>query len=66
MDLACVGRPQGDREKLLQNYRKLGLNVSLAADAVEAGIQQTWQLLVANQPTPTGAAGLVGARRHTR
>jgi predicted phage terminase large subunit-like protein len=44
-----VGRSQTDSDQLLQMYRKLGLDLSLAADTEESGIHETRQLLVTNR-----------------
>lgn len=45
IDPAARGRGQRDGEQLLANYQDLGLDVSLANNAVEAGLQTVWQLL---------------------
>ena len=45
IDPAARGRGQKDGEQLLQNYRDLGLNLSPAKNAVEAGLFDVWQRL---------------------
>jgi hypothetical protein len=42
IDPAARGRSQADGETLLDQYRALGLNLSLANNAVEAGIYEVW------------------------
>jgi hypothetical protein len=49
IDPASRGRSQRDGQQLIQNYIDLGLNVTPANNAVEAGIQQVWNLLVSGQ-----------------
>lgn len=46
IDPASRGRSQRDGAQLLRNYIDLGLAVTPAENAVEAGLQQTWELLV--------------------
>ncbi|WP_230684286.1 hypothetical protein, partial [Streptococcus pneumoniae] len=43
IDPASRGRGQKDGEQLLQNYIDLGLRVTPAINAVEAGIYEVWQ-----------------------
>lgn len=45
IDPAARGRSQKDGEQLLATYREHGLNLTLANNAVEAGILEVWQLL---------------------
>lgn len=45
IDPAARGRGQKDGEQLLQNYVDLGLHLSPAVNAVEAGIFEVWQRL---------------------
>ena len=45
IDPAARGRAQSDGMQLLQTYTDLGLKLSLANNAVEAGIYETWQRL---------------------
>lgn len=45
IDPAARGRGQKDGVALLDLYNDLGLNLSLANNAVEAGIYEVWQLL---------------------
>ena len=45
-DPAARGRSQHDGERLIQLYRGAGLNLTIADNAVEAGIYTTWQRLV--------------------
>lgn len=45
IDPAARGRGQKDGERLLQNYIDLGLHLSPAVNAVEAGLYETWQRL---------------------
>lgn len=42
IDPAARGRAQGDGEKLIDGYRNLGLTLSPAQNAVEAGIYDVW------------------------
>ncbi len=49
IDPAARGRSQIDGRQLIQIYYDLGLNLTAAENAVEAGIQDTWQLLVSGQ-----------------
>jgi len=44
-DPAARGSSQRDGEKLLDLYRQLGLNLTLADNAVDAGIYDTWAAL---------------------
>ena len=46
MDPAGLGSSQIDGRQLIEIYRQLGLNISEAMNAVEAGITDCWQLLV--------------------
>lgn len=45
MDPAARGRSQVDGQQLMQMYKDLGLDVTSAINAVEAGIQETWERL---------------------
>lgn len=45
IDPAARGRGQKDGDQLLQNYRDLGLKLTTANNAVEAGIYDIWSLL---------------------
>ena len=45
IDPAARGRGQKDGEQLFQDYRDLGLDLSMANNAVEAGIYQVWTRL---------------------
>lgn len=45
IDPAARGRGQKDGDKLWQNYIDLGLDLTKAVNAVEAGLMQGWQLL---------------------
>lgn len=45
IDPAARGRGQRDGEQLLANYQDLGLDVVIANNAVEAGLQNVWQML---------------------
>ena len=45
IDPAARGRSQRDGKKLLDDYRRLGLDLQPAKNAVEAGIARVWQLL---------------------
>lgn len=45
IDPAARGRGQKDGEQLLQNYLDLGLNLSLAKNAVVAGLDEMWMRL---------------------
>jgi hypothetical protein len=45
IDPAARGRSQNDGEQLLKTYRDLGLKLSEADNAVEAGIYAVWQRL---------------------
>jgi len=45
IDPASKGRSQGDGEQLISTYRKLGLTLSEAVNAVEAGIYAVWTRL---------------------
>lgn len=49
IDPASRGRSQRDGQQLIQNYIDLGLKVSPAENAVEAGLQQVWNLLVSGK-----------------
>lgn len=46
IDPAARGRSQVDGKQLIQSYRDLGLNVSLANNAVDTGISELWQRMV--------------------
>jgi phage terminase large subunit-like protein len=43
IDPASRGRSQADGTQLMQNYKELGLQVTPAVNAVDAGIQAVWQ-----------------------
>jgi hypothetical protein len=43
IDPAARGRQQGDGERLMEQYRTLGLNLIAANNAVEAGLYDVWQ-----------------------
>lgn len=43
IDPASRGRSQKDGEQLLENYQDLGLDLTTAVNAVEAGIYDVWQ-----------------------
>lgn len=45
IDPAARGRGQGDGNQLLQNYQDLGLRLTVANNAVHAGIDTVWQRL---------------------
>jgi hypothetical protein len=45
IDPASRGRQQGDGEQLLAQYKQLGLNLTIANNAVEAGIYEVWTRL---------------------
>jgi phage terminase large subunit-like protein len=45
IDPASRGRAQADGKKLIEEYQKLGLHVTPANNAVEAGLLATWQLM---------------------
>jgi phage terminase large subunit-like protein len=45
IDPAARGRSQKDGEQLMQQYQDLGLNLTAADNAVEAGIYAVWQRL---------------------
>jgi phage terminase large subunit-like protein len=49
IDPACLGSSQIDGRTLMQIYRQLGLNLSPAENAVEAGITEVWNLLVSGR-----------------
>lgn len=46
IDPAARGRGQGDGEQLLVNYRNQGLDLTVANNTVEAGIQLVWELML--------------------
>lgn len=45
IDPASRGRSQGDGKQLIQQYREQGLDLTEAANAVEAGLFATWERL---------------------
>lgn len=45
IDPAAQGRSQADGEQLIALYRRFGLHLQPAVNAVEAGIYATWQLM---------------------
>lgn len=49
IDPAARGRGQRDGQELLQNYLDLGLDIEPSQNAVEAGIEQCWQLFSAGR-----------------
>lgn len=49
MDPAALGSSQIDGRTLMQLYTDLGLSLSPAINAVEAGISEVWQLLVSGR-----------------
>ncbi len=49
IDPACLGSSQIDGRTLMQLYSKLGLHLSPAENAVEAGITEVWNLLVSGR-----------------
>jgi phage terminase large subunit-like protein len=49
IDPACLGSSQIDGRTLMQIYSKLGLHLSPAVNAVEAGITEVWNLLVSGR-----------------
>jgi phage terminase large subunit-like protein len=49
IDPASRGRGQKDGEQLLELYREMGLDLSMADNAVEAGIYDVWTLLSAGK-----------------
>ena len=49
IDPGARGRSQKDGEKLIENYRDLGLDVEIAVNTVEAGISLVWEMLSTGQ-----------------
>ncbi len=49
IDPAARGRAATDGRELMQMYYDLGLQLTAAQNAVEAGLQEVWQLLVSGQ-----------------
>ncbi|MDP2734867.1 MAG: hypothetical protein Q8P12_01525, partial [bacterium] len=49
IDPAAAGRSQKDGIQLLKIYRDIGIPLSMAKNAVDAGIVKVWQLLVSGQ-----------------
>jgi phage terminase large subunit-like protein len=49
IDPASRGRSQKDGEQLIQVYKDLGLDVTAAVNAVEAGLQAVWEHLVSGR-----------------
>ena len=49
IDPASRGRSQVDGRQLIQDYRDLGLDITEAKNAVEAGLYDVWQMLVSGQ-----------------
>jgi hypothetical protein len=49
IDPAAAGRSQVDGEQLLQNYIDLGLDLDLAENAVDAGLDIVWTRLVSSR-----------------
>jgi terminase large subunit-like protein len=49
IDPACLGSSQTDGRTLMQLYGRLGLHLTPAENAVEAGITEVWNLLVSGR-----------------
>ena len=49
IDPAANGRSQKDGEQLFEVYRRLGLNIDIAANAIEAGIFDVWTALTSGR-----------------
>jgi Terminase RNaseH-like domain len=49
IDPACLGSSQIDGRTLMEVYRRLGLELSPAVNAVEAGVTEVWNLLVSGR-----------------
>jgi phage terminase large subunit-like protein len=49
IDPASRGRSQKDGSQLFSEYLKLGLDLSLSDNAVHAGIQMVWQLMISGK-----------------
>jgi hypothetical protein len=49
IDPACLGSSQIDGKTLMEIYRRLGLHLVPAVNAVEAGLTQVWNLLVSGR-----------------
>jgi phage terminase large subunit-like protein len=49
IDPACLGSSQIDGRTLMDIYRQLGLDLSPAVNAVEAGITEVWNLLISGR-----------------
>ncbi len=49
IDPAARGRSQKDGERLLEQYKQLGLDVEVAINAVEAGLSTVWEMLSTGQ-----------------
>jgi hypothetical protein len=49
IDPGGLGATETDRRRMSEIYRKLGLDLWLAADAVESGVQETRQLLLTHK-----------------
>ena len=49
IDPACMGSSQIDGRTLMQMYGRLGLHLSPAENAVEAGIAEVWNLMVSGR-----------------
>jgi len=49
IDPACLGSSQIDGRTLMQLYSELGLDLSPAVNAVEAGITEVWNLLISGR-----------------
>lgn len=45
IDPAARGRSQHDGQRMIENYRDLGLNLQPAKNAVESGLYEVWQML---------------------
>lgn len=49
IDSSARGRSARDGERLMEDYKQLGLHLSLADKAVESGIYKTWQALASGR-----------------
>ncbi len=49
IDPAARGRSQKDGEKLIENYRDLGLDIEIADNTKEAGLAKVWEMLSTGQ-----------------
>jgi phage terminase large subunit-like protein len=46
IDPACLGSQQSDGRNLMQMYTEAGLDLMIAVNAVESGIQDVWDLMI--------------------